>query len=61
MAKYTREEVAKHATEDDCWIIVDNNVYDVTSFLPEHPGSPQAILEFAGKDATEAFASIGTE
>ena len=37
------------------WIILHEQVYDVSAFLPEHPGGPEIILEMAGKDATEYF------
>eukprot|EP00438_Fugacium_kawagutii_P006678 Skav219090 [mRNA] locus=scaffold1574:97234:106425:+ [translate_table: standard] len=46
-------EVAKHNSKTDCWVVVDGQVLDVTSFLGEHPGGELAILTFAGKDATE--------
>merc|ERR1712217_790817 len=49
------DEVAKHATDSDCWVIVGDDVYDVTKFLPDHPGGKKAIMLFAGKDATEEF------
>ncbi|KAI0076153.1 Flavocytochrome c [Panus rudis PR-1116 ss-1] len=52
---YTIEEVAKHNKKDDCWVIVDGKVLDVTSFLPDHPGGEKAILLYAGRDATEEF------
>eukprot|EP00913_Durusdinium_trenchii_P006959 g6545.t1 len=48
-------EVGKHNTKSDCWVVVDGQVLDVTSFLSEHPGGELAILTFAGKDATEEF------
>jgi len=53
--EWTVEEVAKHNTEKDCWVIVNGQVLDVTDFLAEHPGGKKAILIYAGKDATEEF------
>lgn len=47
--KYTFEDVAKHNTKDDCWMIIHGKVYDVTSFLPEHPGGEEVMLESQGK------------
>ena len=52
---FKRSEVEKHATDNDCWIIIENNVYDVTKFLDDHPGDYFPIVEYAGKDATKAF------
>ncbi|KAH9832269.1 fumarate reductase [Rhodofomes roseus] len=52
---FTAEEVAKHKSKDDIWVIIDNQVLDVTSFLPDHPGGEKAILLYAGRDATEEF------
>ncbi|KAG0257647.1 hypothetical protein BGZ95_005177 [Linnemannia exigua] len=51
----TAAEVAKHNTPEDCWVIVNGQVLDVTTFLPDHPGGKKAILIFAGRDATEEF------
>jgi L-lactate dehydrogenase (cytochrome) len=54
----TKEELAKHATRDDCWVAILGQVYDLTSFLAEHPGGADILLKFAGKDATKAFSSM---
>jgi len=54
----TMEEVAKHNTKADCWVVVDGEVLNVTNFLSEHPGGELAILTFAGRDATEEFNMI---
>ena len=47
------EEVAKHNKKDDLWIAVKGIVLDVTNWLDEHPGGPQALFSHMGKDATE--------
>lgn len=47
--------VAKHNTAESCWVILYGNVYDVTDFIPSHPGGAKIILSLAGKDATEEY------
>ncbi|KAK4134389.1 hypothetical protein BT67DRAFT_380532 [Trichocladium antarcticum] len=54
----TGADVAKHSKADDCWVIVHGKAYDVTEFLPEHPGGSKIIVKYAGKDATEEFEPI---
>ncbi|KAL5049372.1 hypothetical protein BDW71DRAFT_217506 [Aspergillus fruticulosus] len=52
---YTRKEVAHHNARHSCWVIINNQVYDVTRFLDTHPGGAGAILQHAGTDATAVF------
>jgi len=47
--------VAKHNTAESCWVVLYGNVYDVTRFLPEHPGGSKVILQLAGTDATDEY------
>ncbi|KAJ5949841.1 hypothetical protein N7454_001425 [Penicillium verhagenii] len=56
--KLTGATVAEHNSKDSCWVIVHGKAYDVTEFLPEHPGGQKIILKYAGKDATEEFDPI---
>ncbi len=35
---FTWSEVAKHKKEGDVWIVLDNQVYDVTEYIQRHPG-----------------------
>ncbi|KAG7302327.1 hypothetical protein JYU34_013825 [Plutella xylostella] len=55
----SREEVKKHHRCDSTWIIIANKVYDVTSFLEEHPGGADSLLEVAGQDGTRQFEDVG--
>jgi len=49
--RYLREEdVRRHSSYDDCWVIYKGYVYDVTNFLNQHPGGSNLILSHAGKD-----------
>jgi len=54
----TGAEIAKHNSRESCWVIIHGKAYDVTEFLPEHPGGPKIILKYAGKDATEEYEPI---
>lgn len=49
------DEVARHATAADCWMSINGAVYDITSYLPDHPSNPRIILPWCGKEATEAY------
>ncbi|KAG9126364.1 Cytochrome b2, mitochondrial precursor [Ceratobasidium sp. 392] len=51
-------EVQKHNKRDDCWIVIRGQVYNVTEFIPKHPGGDKPIVANAGKDVTEIFESI---
>ncbi|CRK33878.1 hypothetical protein BN1708_016290, partial [Verticillium longisporum] len=53
--EFTMEEIAKHNTKDDLWVVVKGVVMDLSNWLEEHPGGPQAIMNFMGRDATEEF------
>ncbi|KAI2625735.1 acyl-CoA dehydrogenase NM domain-like protein [Hypoxylon sp. NC1633] len=55
---YTRDEVAKHDTEDSLWFVVDSKVYDVTDFVDAHPGGESVLRQVAGQDATAAFYNL---
>ncbi|KAF9314927.1 fatty acid alpha-hydroxylase [Podila horticola] len=50
---FTAAQVESHNTEDSCWVVHKNKVYDVTSFVQDHPGGEDYILDHAGKDVTK--------
>lgn len=52
------EEVKKHVTPDSCWVAVNGEVWDVTSFLSSHPGGSSSILRVAGTEASKVFNPI---
>jgi cytochrome b involved in lipid metabolism len=52
---YTWEEIMKHTSETDLWVVMEGNVVDVTSFLFEHPGGLDPLMQMGGKDLTNLF------
>ena len=56
---YSLEEVGKHTSKTDLWVVVWNHVYDVTKYQEDHPGGKEFLLENAGADATTAYEDIG--
>ncbi|KAK9885989.1 hypothetical protein WA026_014775 [Henosepilachna vigintioctopunctata] len=57
--QYSFSEVKKHCDNKSAWIVVQNNIYDITSFLNEHPGGEEVLLEQSGKDASDPFEDVG--
>lgn len=51
----TTEELEKHNKEGDLWISIQGKVYNVTTWLKDHPGGDLPLLNLAGQDATDAF------
>ena len=54
----TKAELAKHASEDSCWVALYGEVYDFTDFLEDHPAGAEAILKVGGRDGTEIFDAV---
>ncbi|MCL9972240.1 MAG: cytochrome b5 domain-containing protein [Candidatus Pacebacteria bacterium] len=52
---FTLAQVATHATAESCWSVVNGNVYDLTKWIPLHPGGASKIKAMCGKDATASF------
>ncbi|HEY6020021.1 MAG TPA: cytochrome b5-like heme/steroid binding domain-containing protein [Candidatus Paceibacterota bacterium] len=52
---YTMADVAKHNSASACWTAINGKVYDVTSWINQHPGGTQAILSLCGTDGSAAF------
>ncbi len=52
---YTTTQVSAHNKQTDCWIIISNKVYNVTSFMASHPGGVSAIANRCGTDSTNVF------
>ncbi|KAG4034415.1 hypothetical protein MFRU_003g03800 [Monilinia fructicola] len=52
------QEISQHNLPSDLWIVVDNTVYDLTDFAPEHPGGSSIIGKYAGRDASKAYSEI---
>ena len=50
-------EVSKHSNQNDCWTIINNEVYDLTSYINSHPGGAPNILNLCGIDGSSAFSA----
>ncbi|MFY7927361.1 MAG: cytochrome b5 domain-containing protein [Oligoflexus sp.] len=55
---FTSEEVARHDSKQDCWLMIEGMVYDVTNYLPKHPKKYSLVGE-CGHDVTEGWKTKG--
>lgn len=51
------QQLANHNQTNDCWLAINNKIYDVTAFISSHPGGANEIIKYCGQDATLAFSS----
>lgn len=58
ISEYTMDEVKNHNTAESLWVVLNDKVYNVTSFLKAHPGGEKPLLKYAGTDATVKFNSV---
>ncbi len=54
----TKEEIAKHNSRNDCYLIIKDQVYSVASFVDQHPGGVSKLVNECGKEASAIFAKI---
>ncbi|KAB8227944.1 cytochrome B2 [Aspergillus alliaceus] len=49
-------EVAQHCSPSDCWVVINEYVWDLSEFALKHPGG--SILRYAGQDASQAYNEV---
>lgn len=52
---FSKEDVASHNKPDNLWVVIDEDVYDLTKFQDEHPGGKKILSRVGGKDASKQF------
>ncbi|KAI1823287.1 hypothetical protein F4861DRAFT_338707 [Xylaria intraflava] len=57
---FNATDVAKHNTKEDCWVVINGRIWDVTEWLNVHPGGSDIIAKFAGQDASVGYNSMHT-
>lgn len=48
----TVQEIAKHNTSSDCWLVINGQVWDLTDFLEQHPGG--SASEYCTMDSDQS-------
>ncbi|KAI8137115.1 cytochrome b5-like heme/steroid binding domain-containing protein [Fennellomyces sp. T-0311] len=56
---FSYEEIAKHNTRNDLYMVISGKVYDITAFVDEHPGGEEVLIDEGAKDATGPFDDVG--
>lgn len=52
MNNFTWNEVKRHNSKNDLWIVIDGYVYDITNFQKKHPGGSKVVNFYSGQDAS---------
>ncbi|CAO3573083.1 unnamed protein product [Mortierella alpina] len=55
IGRYTLADVKEHNSYDDAWTVLNGKVYNITPYLPFHPGGEKELMRCAGRDGTRLF------
>ncbi|KAG0254436.1 hypothetical protein DFQ27_006839 [Actinomortierella ambigua] len=56
---FTLTDLTDYSTRDKLYLAIHGKVYDCTSFIDEHPGGEEVLLDEAARDASESFEDVG--
>lgn len=55
-ARINKAQLAQHKAPEDCWCVINQKVYCISSYLDFHPGGVDILMKgAAGKDCTSMF------
>ncbi|KAL5504338.1 hypothetical protein ACEPAH_8412 [Sanghuangporus vaninii] len=57
LLRVTPSMLKAHNKKDDAWSAFFGKVYNITPYLPYHPGGEKELMRVAGRDGTKLFAS----
>jgi hypothetical protein len=52
---FTKAQLALHGSASSCYTTIGGNVYDITTYIPLHPGGAAAIEMICGTDGSQLF------
>ncbi len=52
---FTMADISTHNSDSSCYTAIRGEVFDLTSWIGQHPGGDDAIRSICGKDGTSAF------
>ncbi len=52
---FTMADVVTHNGTTTCYTLINDGVYDLTTWVERHPGGAKRILDICGKDGTAKF------
>ncbi|KAF9386164.1 hypothetical protein BGX21_000869 [Mortierella sp. AD011] len=55
VGRFTLSDIKAHNKADDAWTVLNGKVYNITPYLPFHPGGEKELLRCAGRDGTRLF------
>ncbi|THH17898.1 hypothetical protein EW146_g3004 [Bondarzewia mesenterica] len=56
LMRITPSMLKQHNKPDDAWSAFNGRVYNITPYLPFHPGGEKELMRVAGRDGTKLFA-----